>query len=59
MAEPIGYFVVCPFCGAKVPLPPDEPDELFKVAQCLDCSRSFDYDPDEVQEEPSSQANAV
>ena len=42
------YYVRCPTCGARVELPDDEPDDLFKVTDCWECSASFDYDPGEV-----------
>ena len=43
------YFITCPFCGAVVPLPDDEPEDPVCVTSCVECDVSFDYDPDDVQ----------
>lgn len=43
------YFVRCPFCNAICPLPDDEPEDLFCVVGCLDCDRTFDYEPEDVE----------
>lgn len=47
------YYLLCPFCGARVDLPDDEPEDLFKVVGCLECDRTFDYDPKDVQRTPT------
>jgi len=46
------YFIPCPFCGARIDLPDDEPEDLFKVTRCDECDRSFDYEPKDVVEVP-------
>ena len=51
------YFLLCPVCGAKVPLPDDEFDDPFKVTECAECDACFDYDPEEVQQEPPDREN--
>jgi hypothetical protein len=44
------YYIDCPFCQEKIELPNDEPDDLFKVVGCLNCDRTFDYEPEDVLE---------
>jgi hypothetical protein len=50
------YYVNCPFCGARIDLPDDDPDLLFKVVGCDDCEVSFDYEPEDVQQETDESA---
>jgi hypothetical protein len=50
------YYVICPFCQAKVEIPanavgPDRTD-LYNVVSCDDCEMAFDYDDEEVMDEP-------
>lgn len=46
------YYVLCPFCQAKIEIPADAvgPDrtDLFNVVRCDDCDMAFDYDDEEV-----------
>jgi hypothetical protein len=45
----ICFYLVCPFCSARVDLPDDEPNNLWKVVACPDCGRGFDYDPEDIR----------
>ncbi|HEY4311530.1 MAG TPA: MJ0042-type zinc finger domain-containing protein [Pirellulales bacterium] len=50
------YYVICPTCQAKVEIPADAvgPDraDLYNVVHCDDCNTGFDYDDENVIEEP-------
>jgi transcription elongation factor Elf1 len=50
------YYVLCPQCNQKVEIPanavgPDRTD-LWNVVSCDECGTGFDYDDEEVIEEP-------
>ncbi len=55
-SESTVYFVFCPECGDRVPLPPQavgpNRSDLWNVVTCLNCSTSFDYDCIEVLSMP-------
>ncbi|MDX1928305.1 MAG: hypothetical protein SFV81_17390 [Pirellulaceae bacterium] len=50
------FFVVCPECGDKVPLPPQSVGEnrsdLWNVVACLECNYPIDYDCDQIDSMP-------
>ena len=47
------YYTNCPLCGARVDLPDNEPEDLFKVTECLECLQTFDYDVQAIHQEPN------
>jgi len=53
------YFVACPECGDKVPIPPQAigkgRSHLWNVVACLNCSHSFDYDCNQINTLPLCQ----
>jgi predicted Zn finger-like uncharacterized protein len=46
------YYVLCPYCQAKVEIPDDavgtDRTDPWNVVRCAECDASFDYDDDEV-----------
>ncbi len=46
-------YTKCPLCGARVDLPDNEPDALFKVTECLECRQTFDYDVKDIHQKPN------
>jgi len=54
------FYITCPYCDARIEIPanavgPDRTDP-WNVICCDDCSITFDYDDEEVIEEPQSPA---
>jgi predicted Zn finger-like uncharacterized protein len=53
------FFVQCPRCGTPIEVPSDAvgPDrsDPWNVIGCDECSLTFDYDDEEVQQAPDSQ----
>lgn len=47
--HPDTFYLHCPYCGAHIRLPDDELDDLFKITECLECERTFDYRIDEIR----------
>ena len=50
------YYVICPTCEARVEIPanaigPNRSDP-WNVVQCDDCDTGFDYDDEDVIDEP-------
>jgi predicted Zn finger-like uncharacterized protein len=50
------FYVICPYCNAQIGIPADAvgPDRTdpWNVVRCDDCDVTFDYDDEEVIEEP-------
>ena len=54
------FYVICPYCQSHVEIPanavgPNRTDP-WNVVGCDDCGITFDYDDEEVTEEPQSPA---
>jgi hypothetical protein len=53
------FFVVCPECGDKVPLPPqavgENRSDLWNTVGCLDCSCAINFNCDQVDSMPMIQ----
>jgi predicted Zn finger-like uncharacterized protein len=50
------FYITCPYCDARIEIPanavgPDRTDP-WNVIRCDDCDVTFDYDDEEVIEEP-------
>ena len=52
------FYITCPYCAARIEIPANavgsERTDPWNVIQCDDCSITFDYDDEEVTEEPPS-----
>lgn len=46
------YYLLCPFCGARIDLPDDETDP-WQVVGCYECDTLFDFASDEILKESS------
>lgn len=53
------YHVTCPKCGSRVDLPDDEPKDLWKVAGCDSCDTTFNYEPEDIQQDGDSAEDAA
>lgn len=54
----VSVFVICPACCARVDLPDDGMEDLWKVTSCDDCGAGFGYDPEDIQQEGMNPSNA-
>jgi DNA-directed RNA polymerase subunit RPC12/RpoP len=51
------YYLICPYCSARIELTDSELEELFRIAVCPNCERIFDYDPKEILQSSMNQPN--